>query len=181
MKRILILALASIILLIALTIASDALYTPFWKITINSELSQYEDDFNLGVGALSKDAYDINDILKAPQSPGKSIIIQSVVNGRALSEDYRASIPLFTSKTWRLNLIAKDPNFIGISGAETLNWNLDKVPENLRVTLIDYGADSSRSSVVKTINIKQTGSYIFNVTNKFGNYRYIDIKVTKTL
>ena len=177
MKKI-IFAIVIALFLAGIVIAVGELYNPLWKATINSELSEYKDDFILGVGKPAKDIYDSTDILKAPMAPGKSIIIQSVVNNRALAGDYRADITIGTSKKWKLTLIASDA--VGIGGNETLTWDLEKVPRKVKLTLIDYGTDSTRSKIVKTINIKTISSYSFNVPNKVGAYRYIDIKATKT-
>ena len=179
MKKITVFAIVAIIL--ATIAAADSLYNPLWKVTINSDLSGYGDDFSIGVGSPAIDAYDINDIVKAPQAPGRSIIIQSVVDGRALAGDYRAEGSILRLKKWEISLIAIDPNFVGFSGIENLTWNLERVPRNTKLTLIDYGADSTRSNIIKTVNMKKSSLYSFNVTNKFGVYRYIDIKVTKSL
>ena len=175
-------AIAAILLVTGLALgANGLLYTPLWKVTINSELSSFKDDFSLGVGKPATDSYDINDILKAPLFPGKSIRIQSVIDGKALQEDYRANLWILKSKSWQTTLILNDPSFTGISGTEILTWKLERVPRNIKVMLIDYGKDLTRKNIVKNVDMKKNNSYSFNITNSIGSYRYIDIKVSKRI
>ncbi len=178
-RKIILFALVFLILAATISIAADSLYDPSWKVTIDSKLSQYRDDFSFGVGKPALDSYDEKDIIKAPQFPGKSILIQSVVEDVALQGDYRADIGLKRSKTWKTTLIANDPAFSGISGTEILTWNLDGIPRNIKLTLIDYGTDPGRTKIVRSIDMKKSSAYSFKVFNGIGPYRYVDIKATR--
>ena len=82
--------------------------------------------------------------------------------------------------TWDVNLKAFDNVYVGLSGTDSLAWIIDCSDSNIKLSLIDYGTDSGRTNIVKTIDLKTTNSYNIDVSGIMGPYRYLDLVLDKT-
>jgi hypothetical protein len=165
------------ILIAILAVSSVSAVPENWEITFNNNLLSYSSQFIAGTKESASDGYDsTNDILQPPAPPsGGYILMRTVVEKNPLVYDYRSPLDKYLSKTWNMTLIAYDPVYIGYSGINTLEWNFLQY-KNIKLTLIDYGTDSSRKSIISQIDTSESNSYSTNVTNAIGIYRYLSLK-----
>ncbi len=162
----------SLILLLTALSFSVTTYTPTGKVNFKNNLNGYTGRCTVGVGDYVTDDYDpAFDVMTPPSPPsGKSVQIVSMVSGEKLTIDYKSDLKPNNPKTWHLTLIA-----VGVSsGTNTLTWDYD-FPKKVRLTLIDYGTDSTRTNVIEEIDMKETSAYTFDVSEAAGPYRYMDM------
>jgi hypothetical protein len=167
--KILSLILLAIVLSFSITTAT---YTPTGKVNFKNNLNGYIDRCTVGVGDYVTDDYDpaVDVMHPQPLPSGKDVQIVSIVSGEELTVDYRLDLEPGIPKTWQLTLKA-----IGASsGTNTLTWDYD-FPKKVKLTLIDYGTDSTRTDVIEEIDMKGTSTYTFDVSEVAGPYRYIDM------
>ena len=146
-----------------------------WKIDFTNQLDTYTDRFTAGVDEPATDDYDpVKDVSQPPPPNGKHVEMRTMVDVRGLTKDYRADLEVGVVKTWEITLIAYDPKWDGLSGTNTISWSLD-MPDNVQLTLVDYGMDASRTNVVEEVDISEN-NYDFEVSDALDAYRYIDLK-----
>jgi hypothetical protein len=168
---------------LSLCMNASALWSPAWQVAITDSLDTggtvYTDVYSLGAGGNGVDAYSlVDDVLKVhligwPDSSYTGLVptavsISSTVGGAELAKDARADA---AEITWDIDLTASG----SLTGTETISWALTSVPAAKGLSLIDYGSDASRTSVVATTDMKSAGSYAFASTKSVGTTRYMQV------
>jgi hypothetical protein len=169
------------VLLVFLTAqAVQASISSEWKLEIDSTIvfdgNTATGQFTAGVSPESTDEIDIKDG-RMIESPSYSIPFYSVIDGEYFMFDYG---PFNQSKIWQI--IQRGSKEFRGSGtlSETVTWDISNVPSDVNVTLIDYGQDSTRTSILMSIDLKKEDSYKFEVTTPYGDYRYFDLVAVLT-
>jgi hypothetical protein len=154
----------------------EDIYISDWEVMFTNRLSTYiGDTFHAGVSTFATDGYDFG--VDLPQlglpSDAKAVQMRTLVDGHRLTKDYR-SIDL--PKIWEIKkLVQGIEEDEQINAIDTITWNYTGVPANITLTLVDYGMDSSRTTVVESIDLKVNDFYSFNVIKTGpGTFRYID-------
>jgi len=155
-------------------------YAPNWDVDISNTLGSYSDGFTAGAGSPATGGYDITADLLQPGGPptGPYIQMRTLVGGNILTKDYKAD-EVGVPRTWEITLVAVDPTFVGISGNNEMTWTLAST-ENIDLSLVDYGNDTTRSNIVGTLDLKEQSSYNFDVDSAMGPYRYLDLVAERT-
>lgn len=175
MKKQLILIICAIILVLLTGVLASA----ECRIKFTTKINGYSGaSFEAGILNTATDNYDaLFDVLQPGMPGGKYTQMRSLVDGKALTKDFRSDSD---NKKWEITKISVDPDWVGLSGTDSLIWTIN-CPDNIKLSLIDYGNDKTRINIVKTINLKETNSYNINVSKVMGPYRYLDLIINKTV
>jgi len=169
----------SVFLLIVLSISVSA----FWEVVFSNTLDNYPDSFTAGTKEGASDGHDGLDVLQQPATPsGAYIQMRTRVDDKSLTKDYMAELVVGVAKTWEIrkliNGIVEEDE---IDEEDILTWDYTGVPSDIGLILIDYGTDSSRTTIVETIDLRGEDYYSFDVSKTGpGTFRYIDFVATKT-
>lgn len=138
---------------------------------------ELNDNFFAFISPSSTDNYDLgDDILNPPPVPGDYSDLSTLVDGFRLMEDKRSPIPLFSTKTWPLDLILGNQTFTQMSGENTIVSDLSQIPSIYNVSLIDYGLDAARTLPINIVDLRTTPDYQFPLSG-IGISRYLDLSV----
>jgi hypothetical protein len=174
---------------LGLCLNASALWSPAWQVAMTDALDTggtvYTDVYSLGVGGNGVDAYSlVDDVLKVhligwPDSSYTgpvpvAVSISSTVDGAELAKDARADA---AEISWDIDLTASG----SLTGTETISWALTSVPGDKGLSLIDYGSDASRTSVVATTDMKSAGLYAFASTKSVASTRYMQVVLGATV
>ena len=172
-----------------LALGASLAYSPIaraetWEINlcnkfVDSTGNELMDNFFPAVDNSASDSYVLGeDTLNPPPVPGDYSELSSVVDGDRLMVDKRAPIPFSSSKTWNLDLILANPSFTPMSGTNNIKpVDISQVPADYLIILKDYGTDSSRMSLVNSVDMRATTNYSFSASG-LGIVRYLDLTVT---
>lgn len=172
-KQIISISIIFAVLLMAGLVSADC------KIEFNSQINSYPGtSFEAGFLTGATDSYDpVFDVMQPGMPGGKYTQMRSLVDSMPLAKDFRSNSD---NKKWEITKIAVDPDSQGLSGTDSLTWTID-CSDSIKLTLIDYGNDKTRTNIVKSIDLKQTNSYSTEVSNVIGPYRYLNLILSKTI
>lgn len=171
------------ILIIILTLVLALNLVNAFEIQLDSEIVVNDDLtasswFRAGTSDNSNDDLDSYDA-RMIGGMGYNIPIFSEVNGEYFMIDYKQTLTSEETKTWQLTQQgSREFRNTGVFD-ETITWTLTDVPDDITITLVDYDQDSTRTTPIKEINLKQESNYAFEVIQPYGNYRFFDLVVVK--
>jgi len=150
-----------------------------WSILFITSITDHPQDmFEAGFNELGTDDYDaFTDAFQLTPPGGNYTSMVTQVGPYPLTKDFRGHIE--GNKTWQIKKTAVDDEGIGLSGTDSMSWTINNIPANIGLTLIDYGSDSTRSNPVTLLNLKEISRYDFEVNNAIGDYRFMDLVLTK--
>ena len=136
------------------------------------------DTFNAGTDTTATDGYELTHDVKQPGAVGKYTQMRTYVDGEALTKDFREGLENNVAKTWQVKLLVQgieEEDAVDETG--TIKWDYTGVPSDIKLTFIDYGTDSSRTTPVATIDMRADidNIYTFDVLREGpGTYGYVD-------
>ena len=156
-------------------------YSHDWNIQIDSRIDYNSNiatgQFIAGTKSSASDSLDSNDG-RMIEAPSYSIPFYSIINSEYFMVDYKSDLLLDENKTWQITQKGSSEFRRAGTLEETVTWDISNISEEINLTLIDYGSDSSRTNIIKEINLREDEEYVFNVTRPYQDYRYFDIIAT---
>jgi len=149
-----------------------------WSVRLNSEInlvnSSSVSSFVAGYDFISNDGLDRFDV-EVIETQQYSTLMYSIIDGKYLIVDYKSSPTSNQEKVWDIAQKSSE-EFKDMSNLnEQITWKFYNIPDEVSLKLVDYGDSSSRSSVVREIDLKEKSSYKFQFSNPAGEYRYFRI------
>ena len=184
-------SLVTAVIIMFLSSTVSAYWTPDWQVKLSTSLDDgaetFKDTYYLGAETDGTNGYSMSeDILKVnpPGWPDATyaglnklyVGMSSSVDGAMLGRDGRAPIGAGTT-SWEIDLAAND----AASGIQTFTWALTSVPQDIILTLKDYGSDNTRTNLVASKDLKSETDYAVAVTTASGDYRYLVIEAEEGL
>ena len=152
-----------------------------WDLTLNSQISGEDfvakGQFIAGVSSFASDNVDMFDG-RLLESPSYNIPLYTIVSSENFMLDYRSELVKNQAKIWSITQKGSSEFRNTANFTEDMNWDISKLPSNVNIILRDYGSDNSRTNIVKSINLRDSSSYEFEVNSPYGEYRYFDLSLT---